>query len=95
MGAKNVQDNWTPYSPRAQGMHGGSLDRSSGVIRRKQESWNVWPHGRTAAAGGIVGWNIRPSDVKERSLLHIKHFCPRGSGVSSEMARSVCTINIL
>lgn len=60
----------------AQGMHGGSLDWSLGVISSKQWSWKMCPQGKTATAGGIGGWNMCPSGAYETSLLHIRHLSP-------------------
>lgn len=67
----------------AHGMHGGLLDWSSGVIFCKQLSWNVWPQLRTATGGEIGGCSTGPSGENIRSLLHIKHLSPVGSGCSS------------
>lgn len=77
---------YTQLSPMAQGMHGGLLTSSFGVMRCKQWSWKVCPHGRTATIGAIGGTETGPSGVKARSLLHIKHLCPI-SWVSSSAAK--------
>lgn len=61
-----------------QAKHGGSLACSSEVIFCKHSSWNVWPQERTAAVGGIRGWEIGPSGVNNRSLRHRKQLCPSG-----------------
>lgn len=86
--SKKWDDDGTQVSPMAQGMHGGSLDWSLGVISCKQWSWKMWPQGRTATAGGIAGWKMCPSGAYETSLLHIRHLSPLSSGDPSKPAKN-------
>lgn len=88
--SKKWDDDGTQVSPMAQGMHGGSLDWSLGVISCKQWSWKMWPQGRTATAGGIAGWKMCPSGAYETSLLHIRHLSPLSSGDPSKPCHLTC-----
>lgn len=73
----------------AQAMQVGFVASHWGVMRSRQESWKVWPQGRTAAGGALLGIETGPSSVNERSLLHMKQLCPSSWGfISGSVRRS-------